>query len=54
MSDETKNANTMELSRRNLLKATVAGLLAGVAAPVLSYLSPSLCLPQQVPAGKKC
>lgn len=42
MGDETNKANTMELSRRNLLKGTVAGLLAGVAAPVLSYLSPSL------------
>ena len=39
MSNETKDTNNFGLSRRNLLKITVAGLLAGVAAPVLPYLS---------------
>jgi flavodoxin len=39
MSNETKDANKIDLSRRNLLKATVAGLLAGVAAPLLPRLS---------------
>jgi flavodoxin len=39
MSNETKDANNLDLSRRNLLKLTVAGLLAGVAAPVFPYLS---------------
>jgi len=39
MSNETKDTNNFDLSRRNLLKITVAGLLAGVAAPVLPYLS---------------
>jgi flavodoxin len=39
MSNETKDANKIDLSRRNLLKVTVAGLLAVVAAPVLPHLS---------------
>ncbi len=39
MSNETKDANRIDLSRRKLLKITVAGLLAGVAAPVFPYLS---------------
>lgn len=38
-SDETKDANKIELSRRNLLKIVVAGLLAGVAAPLFPHLS---------------
>ena len=41
MRHETKAANKIDLSRRHLLKVTVAGLLAGVAAPVLPYLSPT-------------
>jgi len=41
MSNETRDANKIDLSRRNLLKVTVAGLLAVVAAPVLSHLSPA-------------
>ena len=39
MSNETKDSNKIDLSRRNLLKVTVVGLLAGIAAPVLSHLS---------------
>ena len=39
MSNETKDANEMDLSRRNLLKLAVAGLLAGVAAPLFPHLS---------------
>jgi len=39
MSNETKDATEMDLSRRNLLKLVVAGLLAGVAAPLFPYLS---------------
>jgi flavodoxin len=38
MSDETKDANKVGLSRRNLLKVTAAGLLAGAAIPLLTYL----------------
>ena len=38
MIDETKDANKVGLSRRNLLKVTAAGLLAGVAIPLLPYL----------------
>ena len=38
MSDETKDANKVGLSRRNLLKVTAAGLLAGAAIPLLPYL----------------
>ena len=41
MSNETKDANKIDLSRRNLLKVVVAGLLAGVAGPVLTHLSPT-------------
>jgi flavodoxin len=41
MINKTNNANKIDLSRRNFLKVTVAGLLAGVAAPVLTYLSPT-------------
>ena len=39
MSNETKDANKIDLSRRNLLKVAVAGLLAGVAAPLFPHLS---------------
>ncbi len=39
MTNETKDANRIDLTRRNLLKVTVAGLLAGIAAPVLPHLS---------------
>jgi hypothetical protein len=39
MSNETKDANKIDLSRRNLLKVTFAWLLAGVAAPLLPHLS---------------
>ena len=38
MSNETKDANKVGLSRRKLLKVTAAGLLAGVAIPLLPYL----------------
>jgi hypothetical protein len=41
MSNNTDNADKLDLSRRNLLKVTVAGLLAGTAPPVLSYLFPA-------------
>ena len=41
MSNETKDPYKIDLSRRNLLKVTVAGLLAGVAAPVLLHPSPT-------------
>lgn len=41
MRNETKDSDNIDLNRRNLLKFTVAGLLAGVAAPVLPYLSPT-------------
>ena len=41
MSNETKDANKIDLSRRNLLKVIVAGLLAGVAAPLLPHLFPT-------------
>jgi flavodoxin len=41
MSKETRDANKIDLSRRHLLKVAVAGLLAGVATPVLSHLSPT-------------
>lgn len=37
--NETNKANPLDLSRRNLLKLTVAWLLAGIAAPVLTPLS---------------
>jgi flavodoxin len=40
MHNETKDENNLDLSRRNLLKLTLAGLLAGVAAPIL-HLSPA-------------
>ncbi len=40
MNNETKGAGEMDMSRRDLLKATVGGLLAGIAAPVLLFLSP--------------
>jgi flavodoxin len=39
MIKETKDANEMDLSRRYLLKLAVAGLLAGVAAPMFPNLS---------------
>ena len=39
MSNETKDANKIDLSRRGLLKVTFAWLLAGVAAPLLPHLS---------------
>lgn len=39
MSNEIKNASRIDLFRRNFLKFTVAGLIAGVAAPVLPHLS---------------
>ena len=53
MSNETKDANKIDLSRRNLLKVTVAGLLAGVAAPLLPYLS-STHAAETGTGGKKC
>ncbi len=39
MSNETKDANKTDLSRRNLLKTTVAGLFAVVSAPLFPHLS---------------
>jgi flavodoxin len=39
MNNEPNDANKMDLSRRNLLKFAVAGLLAGVAGPLLPHLS---------------
>ena len=39
MSNETNDASKMDLSRRNVLKVAVAGLLAGVAVPLFSHLS---------------
>lgn len=39
MSNKTQDANKIDLSRRNLLKVTVAWLLAGVAATLLPHLS---------------
>lgn len=39
MSNEPKDTNRIDLSRRNLLKLTVAGLIAGIATPVLPHLS---------------
>jgi len=39
MSNETKDTNKIDLFRRNMLKATVAGLLTSVAAPLLPHLS---------------
>ena len=39
MSNETKDTNKIDLSRRNLLKVTVAALLAGVADPLFPHLS---------------
>jgi flavodoxin len=39
MSDETKYTNKVDLFRRNLLKGTVAWLLAGIAPPLLAHLS---------------
>ncbi|MBI5584599.1 MAG: NAD(P)H-dependent oxidoreductase [Deltaproteobacteria bacterium] len=41
MSNKTNNANKIDLSRRNLLKTTFAGLVAGVATPVLPHLFPA-------------
>lgn len=41
MNNETKGAGGMDLSRRDLLKVSVGGLLAGIAAPVLLFLSPA-------------
>jgi flavodoxin len=41
MSNKTNNADKIDLSRRNLLKVTVAGLVAGVVTPVLSHLFPA-------------
>ncbi len=38
MSIETKDANKVGLSRRNLLKATAAGLLASAATPLVSHV----------------
>jgi flavodoxin len=38
MSDETKDANKVCMSRRTLLKVTAAGLLAGAVAPLLPHL----------------
>ncbi|HQB29391.1 MAG TPA: flavodoxin [Syntrophales bacterium] len=40
MNNETKDAGGMDLSRRDLMKVAVGGLLAGIAAPVLLFLSP--------------
>lgn len=40
MHNETKDENNLDLSRRSLLKLTLAGLLAGVAAPIF-HLSPA-------------
>jgi flavodoxin len=37
MSNETKDANNVDLSRRNMLKLTAAGLLAGAATSLLSH-----------------
>ena len=39
MSNETKDANKIDLSRRNLLNVAVAGLLAGAPAPLFPYVS---------------
>lgn len=39
MIDENKDANKLDLSRRNLLKISVAWLFAGVATPLLPHLS---------------
>jgi len=39
MSNETNDASKMDLSRRNVLKVAVAGLLAGVAVPLFLHLS---------------
>ncbi len=39
MDNKTKNINMAKMSRRNLLKVTASGLLAGIAAPVFPYLS---------------
>jgi flavodoxin len=39
MSNETNDASKMDLSRRNVLKVAIAGLLAGVAVPLFSHLS---------------
>ena len=39
MSNETNDAGKVDPSRRNFLKAAVAGLLAGVSAPLGPYLS---------------
>jgi flavodoxin len=41
VNNETKGAGGMDLSRRDLLKVAVAGLLAGIAAPVFLCLSSS-------------
>jgi flavodoxin len=38
MSNETKDANKVCMSRRNLLKVTAAGLLAGALTPLLPHL----------------
>lgn len=38
MSNETKNANKVGLSRRNLLKVTAAGLLVWAASPLIPFL----------------
>jgi flavodoxin len=38
MSNETKDVNKFCMSRRNLLKVTAAGLLAGAVTPLLSHL----------------
>jgi len=39
MSNEMKDAKKIDLSRRSLLKGTVAGLIAGIAGPVFPFLT---------------
>ena len=55
MTQENKRKDTVDISRRDLLKATAAGLLAGVTAPVLFSLSAAQAAQtaQTAPGGKK-
>ncbi|MBI4958284.1 MAG: twin-arginine translocation signal domain-containing protein [Desulfovibrio sp.] len=52
MTQEIKHTDTKDISRRDVLKAAAAGLLAGLGAPVLVSLSPAQAA-QALPGGRR-